>query len=207
MGDSQKTDIFRNRDFSHQTRKTLIERLGTNIEADWRQFLNTYWRLIYSTANKKGLTPEDCEEVVQETLLAVFQKISSFRYEPKKGKFRSWLMTITHNKIHDRFRTIYREEAKKGLLLDWAEIHSAPVEHFDWDKDWKQNLFFSAMDNVREKIDPKHLQVFQMSTIDELGAAEVSTFLGLNRLQVYVINHRVCKTVTEEARRLEKLIY
>ena len=48
------------------TRWTLIGRLKNwDDQESWREFFDTYWRLIYATAIRSGLTPVEAEEVVQ----------------------------------------------------------------------------------------------------------------------------------------------
>ena len=57
------------------TRRSLLSRLKeSNAEESWREFLDTYWRLIYTTALGAGLTDAEAQEVVQETVLTVGQK-------------------------------------------------------------------------------------------------------------------------------------
>ena len=52
------------------TRRSLLSRLKeSNAEKSWRQFFDTYWRLIYTTALGAGLTDVEAQEVVQETLI------------------------------------------------------------------------------------------------------------------------------------------
>lgn len=195
-------------DQSHRTRITLIQRLGERLEADWRQFFDTYWRLIYTEAQKRGLSSADCEEVVQETVMAIFEKAGSFRYDPEKGKFRSYLMTITRNKINDRYRQFYKEDRLRELNpnLTHFNLHSNdPNEsESEWGEEWKKNILHAAMENIKEKINPKHFQVFYFLNFEDYSPAEVSQFLNINRMRIYIINFRVKKALTDEARRLEK---
>ena len=57
------------------TRRSLLSRLKeSNAEESWRQFFDTYWRLIYTTALGAGLTDAEAQEVVQETVLTACEK-------------------------------------------------------------------------------------------------------------------------------------
>src|SRR6266576_154958 len=87
------------------TRRSLLSRLKeSNAQVSWRQFFETYWRLIYTTALGAGLTDSEAQEVVQETVLTVVRKIKSFRYDPAVGSFKGWLLTIVRWRIGDQFR-------------------------------------------------------------------------------------------------------
>ncbi|MBI2924817.1 MAG: sigma-70 family RNA polymerase sigma factor, partial [Verrucomicrobia bacterium] len=59
-----ETDLFLS------TRRSLITRLKNwDDQEGWREFFQTYWKLIYSVAVKSGLTNEEAEDVVQETVV------------------------------------------------------------------------------------------------------------------------------------------
>ena len=90
------------------TRHSLLCRLqdlGDN--ESWRVFFETYWRLIYNVARRSGLNDDAAQEVVQETVIAVARKIPSFRYDPEKGSFKSWLLLICRRRIQDHLRRVY----------------------------------------------------------------------------------------------------
>src|SRR5688572_2328171 len=78
------------------TRHTLLERLrDLNNHASWEEFFNLYWKLIHGAAIKMGLTEQEAEEVVQETMVGVARRMETFRYEPQKCSFKGWLMHVT----------------------------------------------------------------------------------------------------------------
>src|SRR5665213_3491177 len=86
------------------TRKSLLSRLKHwDDDGSWRDFFNTYWKLIYAVAIKAGLTHTEAEDVVQETVLAVARSIGRFHYDPAVCSFKSWLMQVTRSKIANQF--------------------------------------------------------------------------------------------------------
>src|SRR5215831_17141311 len=87
------------------TRQSLVERMKHwSDQASWQDFFQTYWRLIYGVARQTGLTANEAEEVVQETVISVAKKIGEFKNDPAFGSFKSWLMLITRRRIADQFR-------------------------------------------------------------------------------------------------------
>ena len=61
------------------TRYSLLSRLQDREDQDsWKDFFDTYWRLIYSFAIKSGLTDAEAQDVVQETVISVAQDIQKF---------------------------------------------------------------------------------------------------------------------------------
>ena len=49
------------------TRRSLLTRLKDwDDQQGWREFFETYWRLIYSVATKAGLNDSDAQDIVRE---------------------------------------------------------------------------------------------------------------------------------------------
>src|SRR6266581_2625572 len=92
------------------TRRSLLSRLKDwDDQASWKDFFDTYWKLVYGVAIKSGLTDAEAQDVVQETVLSVAKKMQAFKYDPAVGSFKSWLLLITRRRITDHLRKIYRE--------------------------------------------------------------------------------------------------
>jgi RNA polymerase sigma-70 factor (ECF subfamily) len=78
------------------TRVSLLGRLKDwGDQQSWQDFCDTYHRLIHSVALKAGLTQDEAQDVVQETVLTVAKKAGDFRADRAKGSFKGWLMVIT----------------------------------------------------------------------------------------------------------------
>lgn len=184
------------------TRASLLSRLRDLGDTDsWHTFFENYWRLIYNVARKSGLSDDAAQEVVQETVIAVARKIPEFRYDPARGSFKQWLLLITRRRIHDHLRRQYRvqrtAEPDAVPMEDRAETLACPSPAPDaqmdaaWEAEWRENLFQAALARVRQKVNPKHYQVFDCCVLQNLGANEVARMLGLNVAQVYLIKHRM----------------
>ena len=199
-----------------QTRRSLLIRLKDwrDIES-WQAFFNTYWRLIYVTAMQAGLTAEESEDLVQETVLSVAKQIPNFDYDPQKGSFRSWLLTVTHCRIADRFRKRRGEEREfsvgdmengdsDGLTFGMPELLSRSELEEIWDREWESNLMEAAIDNVKRSVSPKHYQVFDLLHFKEMSVADVTAKLKVTRASAYMIRHRVNKAIRRELQRIQK---
>ena len=87
------------------TRRSLLDRLRDwEDQASWREFFDTYWKFIYSVALKSGLSDQEAEDVVQETILSVAKKMPEFVYDPARCSFKGWLMHVTRLRIIDQLR-------------------------------------------------------------------------------------------------------
>lgn len=78
------------------TRYSLLSRLGNwDDDESWRTFFDTYWRLIYNTALKSGLSEAEAQDVVQETVICVAKDIQKFKRDRAEGSFKGWLRNLT----------------------------------------------------------------------------------------------------------------
>src|SRR3954469_24485520 len=97
-------------DDSVSTRWSLIARLKDwDDQEGWREFFDTYWRLIYGVAIKSGLTHAEAQDVVQETIVSVSKNMKAFKADPAFGSFKSWLLNLTRWRITDQVRRRGRE--------------------------------------------------------------------------------------------------
>src|SRR4051794_39817154 len=87
------------------TRVSLLDRLRNHgDDASWRDFFETYWRLIYSFAKRAGLSDEDAQEVVQETVISVAGTMPKFQYDRARCSFKGWLRHLTQKRVVDQIR-------------------------------------------------------------------------------------------------------
>ena len=73
-------------------------------KANWKNFFDNYWRLIYETACKAGLADGEAQEVVQEVIVSVAQQMQNFGFDPSKGSFKGWVIHLTRWRIIDKLR-------------------------------------------------------------------------------------------------------
>src|SRR5438132_294694 len=101
------------------TRHSLLSRLKNWDDSEsWSDFFNTYWRLIFNFACKAGLTEAEAQDVVQQTVIEVSQKIREFKYDPKRGSFKTWLLQLTRWRIQDQFRKRLPFQTSASLSLE-----------------------------------------------------------------------------------------
>jgi RNA polymerase sigma factor (sigma-70 family) len=195
------------------TRRTLLTRLRNwDDQEGWREFFETYWRLIYSVAIKAGLNEADAQDIVQETIVAVARKMRRFHYDPAIGSFKTWLMLIVRSRIADHLRrrrcrvqTVSpapRDDSGTALIEQVPDADTPGLEAL-WELEWKKGLFDAALERVRKKVPAKQFQIFDLCTIQQVSPKTITASLGVSLGQVYLIKHRVGRMVRNELRRLE----
>ncbi len=195
------------------TRRSLLSRLRSWDDQDsWREFFDTYWRLIYDVARKSGLADAVAQDVVQETVLSVARKMPDFRYEPARGSFKRWLCQITRCRVADALRQQYRRPGTVAAqdAVELFDLNPNPGNdvgdgQFDrlWDAEWLHHLTATALGRVRSRSNPLHYQVYDFVVVQGISPAEVGRLLGVNLAQVYLIRSRVGRQVRQELKRLD----
>jgi len=193
------------------TRYSLLSRLQDWDDQDsWKDFFDTYWRLIYAVALKSGLTHAEAEDVVQETIIAVSKNIQKFKRDRQLGSFKGWLRNLTRWRIADQLRKrtrgvhetieVYGNEFSG---LDVAEIPVSPEAESVWENEWRANLMKVALENVKRRVKEEHYQMFDFYVVKEWPVEKVARTLGVSSGQVYLAKFRVGALIKKEIRRLE----
>src|SRR3954467_379802 len=84
------------------TRVTLLTQLrqDPSDQASWDEFVERYGRHIYRWCRQWKLQDADAEDVTQDVLVKLTQKLGAFSYDPSRS-FRGWLKTVAHNTWRD----------------------------------------------------------------------------------------------------------
>ncbi len=194
------------------TRYSLLSRLQ-NLEDNesWRDFFDTYWRLIYAVAVKSGLTDTEAKEVVQETIICVARNIQKFKRDRKLGSFKGWLRNLTHWRIADQLRK--RTLALQGdMVFDTRslsledEISQLPSEAAasEWESEWQKNLLKAALQREKRQVREEQYQLFDLYVVREWPVKRITETLGVSATRVYLAKHRITRLIQKEVRRLEK---
>ncbi len=190
------------------TRQSLLSRLREwDDESSWREFVDTYGKLVFNVARRAGLRREESEDVVQDTLLAVAKQMPGFKYDRSRGSFKSWLQTIAWRRIHDQRRKDYRDPLGKVDIV--PKDRTAPVELVPepgpppgglevWDDEWRQHLLNRAIIRLGGKVSARQRQLFELSIVQGWSPAKVCEALGIGISAFYVGRHRVGRLVKKE---------
>ena len=83
--------------------------LGGDADA-FRVLVERYQRLLYSLVSNLVRDRGDGDDIAQETFLAAYLHLGA--YNPREGKFSTWLLAIARNKCLNRLKK------RKPLLLE-----------------------------------------------------------------------------------------
>ncbi len=183
------------------TRATLLLRLrDRGDETAWSQFHELYAPLLYAYARQRGLTQADAEEIRDQCLLAVSQKMESFEYSRTKGSFKNWLYCIANGKVIDFLRKRREHEADTNVLRQVPDPHPSPEEL--WNQHWSHQHILYCASRAKGTFSEKTYRVFEMLAFEGREVDEVCGQLNLTRNQVYIAKSRVMRRIRADVKAL-----
>jgi RNA polymerase sigma-70 factor (ECF subfamily) len=196
-------------DSSARTGSVLLLLLGNPTDAEcWNAFVDRYAPRIYGWCRQWKLQEADAQDVTQEVLAQLVQKLRTFSYDPHKGTFRGWLKTLTHHAWCDYLEGRRRAGGGEGdgktlARLDTLEAREdllkALAEVFDLE------LLAEAQARVQLQVSARDWKIFQDLAVDGRSGPAVARELGMTVSAILMARSRVQKKLRQEIRRLEEI--
>jgi RNA polymerase sigma-70 factor (ECF subfamily) len=172
-------------DIQKQDMAALVARVSDHRDRD--AFIKLYQYFaprVKSFLMGKGLSEQPAEDVLQEAMLAVWQKAGS--YKPEKAAVSTWIFTIARNKFIDLLR---RDERRKESTIDsfgtssegtgeapeFQLVDDGPIADEQVLQEQRNAVVRAALSRL-----PQDQQgVIAMSFIQGLAHGEIANILGL----------------------------
>ena len=172
----------------------------------WRDFVQRYGRRIYLWCRQWQVQDADAEDVTQNVLLVLAEKLREFRYDPA-GSFRAWLKTVAHHAWSKYVAGQRRAGQGSGDSRVLPLLHSLEARDdlaAKLEEEFDRELLEMAMLRVAQRVEAHTFRAFQLLALDGLAGAEVAAQLGMPVATAYVARSRVQKLIQEEIRQLER---
>ncbi len=191
------------------TRRSLLSRLKNwEDQESWRDFFDTYGRLIYRMARRAGLSDAEAQDALQETLISVARQMPDFKYDQALGSFKGWLSQVTRWRIADQLRKRAPEDTARGDFCSPSDLESLPdtaAPSFSewWEEEWRLHLLRTAVQRIKRRISPRQFQMFDLHVNRQWPRETVREALGVSAAQVYMAKMRISKMIKSEVRLLQ----
>jgi RNA polymerase sigma-70 factor (ECF subfamily) len=194
-------------DSPSRTSPTLLGllRQGPADQAAWTRFVDLYGPRVQGWCRAWGLQEADAQDVTQDVLLKLADKMRSFAYDPSRS-FRGWLRTLTRHACSDFLDSRRRPGQGTGDsavlgLLDSMEARQDLIRSLE--EAFDQELLAEAMRRVQQRVAGHTWEAFRLTALEGHSGAEAARRLGLTVARVYVARSDVQRMLREVVRRLE----
>ena len=189
------------------TSPTLLSRLrhAPPDQAAWDEFVERYSPRIYGWCRRWNLQEADAQDVTQEVLLRLAEKMRTFAYDPS-GSFRGWLKTLAHHAWHDFVKKRGQAGAgsgDSGVLdkLDAVEARADLLKRLD--EQFDRELLDEAQARVRRRVKPHIWESFRLLALEGWSGARAADQLQIKVSAVFVARSKVQRMLQEELQKLE----
>ena len=184
------------------TRPSLLLRIrDARDDQAWAQFVEIYAPLVYGYARKHGLQNADAADLTQEVLRRVARSVDQLEYDPKRGTFHGWLLTVTRNALRkywsrrQRYPQASGDTAVQALLEEQSDGADADAAAWDQEHEWR--LFHLAAGQVRSSFQQSTWQAFWETAVEGKSPKQVASSLGMSPGAVYIAKSRVLARLRE----------
>jgi RNA polymerase sigma-70 factor (ECF subfamily) len=178
------------------TSTNLLNRLQQpNQPAAWERFVRLYTPLLVVWAGRQGLRGEDAEDLVQEVLVKLLNKLPTYKRGEGKS-FRAWLSRVTVNQCHD-FRRRKATRALPGADGLSGAADDSPVAELE-EAEYRRLLVRRGLELIRPDFGESTWAAFLGVVVEGRPVAEVADELRTTRTAVYMARHRVLTRLREE---------
>jgi RNA polymerase sigma-70 factor (ECF subfamily) len=162
----------------------LREAMAGDVRA-YRTFLQAVSPVIRGIVRARGraLGEAQCEDVVQEVLLAVHTKRHTWRQD---APLRPWLYAITRHKVVDAFRA--RGQRIDLPVEDFGDVLAAPPETDPTER--------SDMEKLIGMLDSRSAGIVRLIGFEGASASETGAQMGMTEGAVRVALHRALKALS-----------
>ena len=172
------------------TRTTLLKQLSAHDECAWETFFHAYQPVIRDVGVFKGLTPDECDELVQNTMIRFSHRVDEgFQYDASLARFRTYFNRIIKGCIYDLLRK--RRPVGDELPEDYPDENS-PDELLDrlLLEKWRTFLFQQAQAELKSKVEAKTYQIFELLAIQREPVVRIAELLQVKPAYVYLARQR-----------------
>ncbi len=171
----------------------FIARLKEQDSAAFSQLVRAYQDKIYNLALRLPRNAEEAEEVLQETLLSVFNKIHTFQ---ERSRLSTWIYAITSNGALSRLRkkssqsVTFEEDTLLKTESSWFRNSKVVFEVTDHTDPVILKELQERLNAAIETLPDGYREIFIMKEINKMPVKEIAGIVGINPGAVKTRLHR-----------------
>jgi RNA polymerase sigma-70 factor (ECF subfamily) len=158
-------------------------------EVAFRQFVSQYSRPLYNHIRNIVLDHDDTDDVLQNTLIKVFQNLKNFKGE---SKLFSWVYRIATNEAI----TFVSSKAKKNNVTN-EEVQQKALKNLEADEYFEADEMQITLQNAIASLPEKQQLVFKMKYFEDLKYEEISEILGTSIGALKASYHHAVKKIED----------
>ena len=156
----------------------LIKKVKQGSYEDFTRLYFMYADLLYGFVLNLTKSPDDAEDILQETFLRIWQTKENLSLETS---FKSYLYTIAHNLIIDSFRkkidsVAFEVYIQSDAYQNYTENNTENEVYFD--------EFLDKLNEAKKKLSSRQLVIFELSREKGCSIKDIAEKMGVSEKTV-----------------------
>lgn len=188
---------------SGATRVSLIARAKERDSQAWSELVDLYGPLVAHWCSRCGLNAQQTSDCVQEVFASVARSLGEYEAQKASGAFRSWMWTITSNKVKDLHRRNRQQPLAQGGSTAMMALQQVPSEGDlpdtePTDAEQLGELITRGLEQVRGEFEPRTWDIFRRAVLDQIATAVVAQEFCITPGGVRQIRSRVLRRLRQQ---------
>jgi RNA polymerase sigma-70 factor (ECF subfamily) len=187
------------------TQADLLKAIVDSRNRDaWGAFYRIYAPMIARFAQRLSLPESEADDISQEVLMIAHRSLRDGQYDPRKGRFRSWLYGIARNRALMARRARQRPTRAQAIpnddgvdLLSGIEDKGDEAAQEIWEQEWRYALLDEALRQLQSRLGANTLRAFERYAVQRLPVDDVAVELGISPASVYAYKNRVLNAIKQ----------
>jgi RNA polymerase sigma-70 factor (ECF subfamily) len=185
-----------------ETSLTLLDRLQKQTDQEsWRRLVDIYAPLIRFWLSRSPLQSADHEDLTQEVLKIVVQKLPEFQRR-REGSFRAWLRVVTVNCLREFWRSSKHQPVATGdsdFLQKLQELEDPQSELAKvWNSEHDRHVVRRLLELIGPQFEPTSLHAFRKVVLEGLKPSQVAAELGISVNAVFLAKSKILRQLRQE---------
>lgn len=195
----------------HPTLSSSLLAGAQQMDADcWSRLVDTFGPVVYGWCRSSGIAKSDSSDIVQDVFISVAKGIAAFERKKEEGSFRSWLATITRNRVRDYFRREAKRDKAIGGTSALEQMHQEPdaldeiLDSTICGRSALSTVQRRVMASVRSEFEQPTWHAFWLLAVEGRSGAEAAEQLGVSLASAYKSKSRVLRRLRQRLAELPK---
>lgn len=185
---------------SDATPLSLLEGMRNHDESAWQRMVEIWTPLILGYCIRRGFSSDDADDITQNALVKVYVGLPGFQRDGIGNRLRYWVMTIVRNEISTFCHKNNNKPRATGGSDCRAILENLPAQDDPSSVDWCQpaQVLSRALDVIRNDVQPKNWEAFQLMEFERLSNQETAQRLGMTDVAVRQATFRIRQKLKAE---------
>jgi len=179
----------------------VIQQILSGNAAIFEILIRRYNPFLYKTGRGYGFNHHDTEDLMQETFINSYQKLSSFE---NRSSFKTWIIKIMLNQCYHKAHKLsfQKEKAIEGLFNNNLESMFLKTKHGDTGKSIINKELSNVIEAAIEKLPRDYRMTFTLRELTGFNVAETAEMTQTTSSNVKVRLNRAKMMLRKEIERI-----